>query len=181
MRRLLLVPLLLATACASPSQGPAAAVSAAEADVAVQRMVELAAQGDLAAMRELCPAAQCTGLSGSVLGEPVLAPGGDRPPRQVCAVPLPPTSTQAGPRLVVLQGERSDGLSYVGHVLLERVDGEVVAHEPGFWLGIRYTALAAGRAWSGAGDVPAVRADHERAALRACTDTAEWLAEVTGT
>jgi len=177
---LLLGSAVALTACADAPAAPAAAVTRAEATTAVQRLVELASERTTAAMQQLCAAEQCRFLSSVLPYEPELAPARDAAPREVCSVGLPPTGDQAGARLVVLQGTRGDGESYVSQVLLERVDDAVVAHEPGFWLGIRYTALQAGRAWSGQGDVPAARAADQASALRACSDTAEWLAEVTG-
>ena len=97
------------------------------------------------------------------------------------SVTLPPTREQQGARIVVLRGERGDGKRYVSQVLLERVGDEVVPHEPGFWLGTRYTALQEGRSWATQSDEPAQRRADQASTLRACTDRAEWLAEVTGT
>ena len=175
----LLLPLVLA-GCAAPQVEPAARVTDQQAHAAVERVVRLAARQTPAAMRELCTAQRCSGMSSAIAFEPAQAPGADAPPRTVCSLGLPPTAQQAGARVLVLQGTRGDGRPYVTQVLLERVEGEVVAHEPGFWLGIRYTSLHQGRAWSGSSDDPSVRAREDAAALRACTASSEWLAEVTG-
>ena len=180
MRRLLLLLVLVLTGCAPSAPSPAAPVSAAETDAVVGQVLEVAARRTAAAMRELCAPDRCTGLSSSIGAEPERAPGADRPPRLVCSLALPPTSDQAGPRLVVLAGTAGDGRPYVTQVLLERGPDGVVVHEPGFWLGIRYTSLQRGRAWSGSSDEPATAARDRAAALRPCDDRTSWLDEVTG-
>lgn len=179
MRRLL--PLLLLVAACSPgSEGPAAAVSAEQAREAVRGLVELAAQRTPEAMRELCERHDCTGLSSGIAAQPQRAPGPDQAPRERCVVALPPTPSQQGARVVVLEGERGDGRPYLTHVLVERKGDRLEVAEPGFWIGIRYSALQGGRAWSGEPDDEAGRARFRELAERACTDTADWLGEVTG-
>ena len=173
------------TSCSKQEELPLAAVSEAEARTAVAHVVALAAQRTEEAMQQLCADNDgCPGMSSSIEFTPLDAPGPEQAPRDVCTVALPATPSQAGSRIVVLEGTDGHGRAYVTQVLIDRAreaeddeDGLQV-QEPGFWLGIRYTALQHGRAWSAAVDGPRQpEADNEQA-RRACTDTDAWLAQV---
>ncbi|WP_369055308.1 hypothetical protein [Kineococcus terrestris] len=174
--------------CAAQAGGPAAAVSDAEARDVVARVVALAAERTPEAMRRLCAENDgCPGTSGGIEHAPEEAPGLDRAPRELCVVAVPATPSQAGSRVVVLEGTDGDRRPYVTQVLVDRApaaeedaDGLRV-QEPGFWRGVRYTALQHGRAWSVADDGPGGPEADDASARRACTDTEAWLAEVAGT
>ena len=99
---------------------------------------------------------------------------------------LPATPSQAGSRLVVLEGVDGRGRPYVSQVLVDRAgtdeeeqdeDGLQV-QEPAFWLGIGYSALQRRRAWSTATDDATERQVHDEQARRACTDTEGWITQV---
>ena len=177
-----LVPwtLLLAAGCtAGGPAAPMAAVTPAEAGATVAQLVDLAGRRTPASMRELCALHDCTGLSSGITGEPGKAP--PTPPTERCTVALPPTGGQRGMQLVVLEGVRGDGRDYLTQVLVERTREGLRVPEPGFWLGIRYSSLQGGRAWSGDVDDVAGRARFRELAERACTDTDAWVGEVAGT
>lgn len=170
---------------AADAGGPAAPVSRAEARAAVAGVVALAAQRTPEAMRRLCAENDgCPGTSSSIEHTPQQAPGPQQAPRELCTVALPPTPSQAGSHLVVLEGTDGDGRAYVTQVLVDRArEGEddedgLEVQEPGFWLGVRYTALQHGRAWSSAGYGPVQPEVDDEQARRACTDTASWLSLV---
>ncbi|WP_432548328.1 hypothetical protein [Kineococcus sp. SYSU DK004] len=175
-------------ACAAQAGGPVAAVGDTEARDVVARVVALAAERNPEAMRRLCAENDgCLGMSGGIDAVPEEAPGPDRAPRELCVVAVPATPSQAGSRVVVLEGTDGNGRPYVTQVLVDRVptaeedaDGLRV-QEPGFWRGVRYTALQHGRAWSAASDGPGQPEADNESARRACTDTDAWLAEVAGT
>ena len=169
--------------CSGQKEGPVAAISDAEARTA--HVVALAAERTEEAMQQLCADNDgCPGMSSSIEFMPLDAPGPDQAPKELCTVALPPTPSQAGSRVVVLEGSDGNGRAYVTQVLVDRAreaendkDGMQV-QEPGFWLGIRYTALQHGRAWGAAGVGPGQPdADNEQA-RRACTDTDSWLTQV---
>ncbi len=100
--------------------------------------------------------------------------------------PSRPPPSQAGSRLVVLEGVDGRGRPYVSQVLVDRAradeqdqDGDgLQVHEPAFWLGIAYSELQRGRAWSTATDDAAERQDHNEQVRRACTDTESWVTQV---
>ncbi|MFB9377122.1 hypothetical protein ACFFKU_02055 [Kineococcus gynurae] len=107
------------------------------------------------------------------------APAADEPPRELCVVAVPATPAQAGSRVVVLEGTDHAGRPYVTQVLVDRADdGGLTVQEPAYWLGIAYSALQHGRAWSSAPDDAAGREAHDQRARRACTDTEAWVSEV---
>ncbi|WP_432495437.1 hypothetical protein [Kineococcus gypseus] len=185
----LLAALLLAGAlggCApAGAGGPVAAVGEEEARAVVAGVVALAAQRTPAAMERVCEENDgCPGMSSGIVHDPLGAPGPERAPRELCTVAVPPTPSQDGSRIVVLEGVDGYGRAYVSQVLVDRAreaeddeDGLQV-QEPGFWLGIRYTALQHGRAWSGLGTGPGQPGADDDLARRACTDTRAWVAEV---
>jgi hypothetical protein len=171
--------------CSGQDEKPLAAVSETEARTAVAHVVTLAAQRSQEAMQQLCTDNDgCPGMSSSIEHEPLKAPGPDRAPRELCTVALPATPSQAGSRIVVLEGTDGEGRAYVTQVLVDRAreaeddeDGFQV-QEPGFWLGIHYTALQHGRSWSGGNYGPAQPEVDNELAGRACTDTDSWLTSV---
>ena len=171
---------LLLGGCATAG-GPAAAVPDEEARAAVADVVALAAQRTPEAMEQLCARNDgCPGMSGGAERSPQDAPGPDRPPRELCVVAVPPTPAQAGSRIVVLEGVDGRGRPYVTQVLVDRDHGSdrPEVQEPAFWIGIRYTALQHGRAWSGTAEGPGQPEEDNEKTRRACTDTAAWIAEV---
>ncbi len=171
--------------CSGQEELPVAAVSDAEARTAVAHVVALATQRTEEAMQRLCADNDgCPGMSSAIEFTPLDAPGPDRAPKELCTVALPATPSQAGSRIVVLEGTDGNGRAYVTQVLVDRAreaerdeDG-VQVQEPGFWLGIRYTALQHGRAWSAAVDGPGQPEAGNEQARRACTDTDAWLTQV---
>ena len=184
MRRALLLALLALTACGQQPPPPARPVTGAEAQAAVQRVVDLAAAGRFdVACREAH--AQCAGLSPSSAASRY-APGPDRPPRVRCTFGLPAhlrgTAWGDG-HVVVLEGRDAAGRPYVSQQLVVREDDVVKVHEPAFWLGVAYGGFGGvrGAVWSaaygeGATD-PAFTARQTARAARSCDDTAGYLAE----
>ncbi|PPK92174.1 hypothetical protein CLV92_11636 [Kineococcus xinjiangensis] len=173
---------VLLTGCTAAPTGPAAAVGEEEARERVAHVVDLAAQRTPEAMVALCERNDdCIGMSGGAHHSPDLAPGPDRAPQVLCTVGVPATPSQAGSRLVVLDGVDGHGRPYVTHVLVERDEDGLEVQEPAFWLGIRYTGLQPGRAWSGGSGLAEEDLErHNDAARRACTDTTDWVVEVSG-
>ena len=164
--------------CSSRDSGPAAAVGEEEARAAVAEVVALAARRTPEAMEELCAGHdECPGMSSGAVLSPLDAPGPADPPRELCTVAVPATPSQAGSRIVVLEGVDGRGRPYVTHVLVDRDADGLEVQEPAFWMGIRYTALQHGRAWSGRVDGPE-QPERDEQTRRACTDTAAWIAEV---
>ena len=171
--------------CSPATSGLAAAVSDDEARAAVADVIALAAQRTEAAMKQLCADNDgCPGMSSSIAFTPQQAPGPQDAPRELCVVALPATPSQAGSRLVVLEGSDGNGRPYVTQVLVDRAhegaddeDGLQV-QEPGFWLGIHYSALQHGRSWTGANHGPAQPQVDNEQARRACTDTDSWLTSI---
>ena len=182
--------LTAASACSAAAGGPADAVSEEEARTAVAAVITAAAQRTPEAMQRMCADNDgCPGTSSAALSSPGDAPDPRTAPRELCVVALPATPSQAGSRLVVLEGFDGRGQPYVSQVLVDRAatdeesrtDGkdedDLQVQEPAFWLGIVYSALQHGRARSTATDA-AQRQVHNEQARRACTDTEGWIAEV---
>lgn len=140
----------LALAACADDPEPPAAVRAAEARRAVDRMVTIAARRTPAAMDELCALARdrCGGMSGSVRRVPESAPRRDQRPRVRC-------SREVGTRdwMVVLEGDDGWGRPYVSQLVLTRAGDDVVPErEPAFWLGFAYAGakVTGSTAWSAA-------------------------------
>ncbi|PWJ54443.1 hypothetical protein SAMN06264364_107139 [Quadrisphaera granulorum] len=165
---------------------PAAAVSEHEARAAVADVIATASQRTPAAMKQLCEANDgCMGMSSSLESDPGSAPGPEAAPEVLCVVGIPPTPSQDGSQLVVLEGVDGRGRHYVSQVLVDRAAtgdeaGRLEVQEPAFWLGVAYTALQGGRSWDSLTDVPEQQIEHNARARRPCDDTAAWLAEVSG-
>ena len=164
-------------------------VSAAEARAAVQRVVDLTADGRF---DEVCEQAhaQCAGLSGSG-ARSAYAPDSRRPPRVRCTFALPAHLRQTAwghGHVVVLEGRDARDRPYVSQQLVVREgtgdDAVVRVHEPAFWRGIAYRGFGGvrGSVWSaayGEGDTdPAFTAVQRARADRSCDDTAGYLTEV---
>lgn len=182
MRRLvsfvLLLPLLASCGGADVHRREAA-VTAAEASTVLRQVANLAAERTPDAASRLCTTLSdgCHGLSSGFLAGPASAPRSH--PSVLCDIPLPPTAGQAGARVLVVTGRDATDRTYLGQVLVQRRQGRPIVHEPAFWLGIRYTQVVHGMAWSGASDDPRSRAAHDAAVRGACADPAAFIAAVT--
>lgn len=163
---------------AAPSVQPA--VSAAEASALLQKVAVLAAERSRTAVDQVCTslAESCDTMSGAWRAAPASAPV--TPPTLLCDVPLPAMHSQAGPRVLVVAGKDAAGRPYVSQILVKRRAGRPVMHEPAYWIGIRYTSLVPGLAWSGASDVPKLRAIQEAAIRHACADPSGFVSAVIG-
>jgi hypothetical protein len=156
-------------------------VSAAQASALLRHVAKRASERTPEAVAEICTslADSCNGLSSGWRSDPASAPR--TPPSLLCDIALPATPTQAGPRLLVVTGRDAAGHGYVGQVLIERLDGEPVIHEPAFWLGIEYTSLVRGRAWSGTSDIPREQRTHDAAVRASCTNPGAFIAAASAT
>ncbi|GAA3455672.1 hypothetical protein GCM10018962_75050 [Dactylosporangium matsuzakiense] len=173
---------LLAACGGSPAAKPAEApVSADDATTTLDQVAALAAERTPGSAKLVCDtlAESCDGLSSGYRANPTSAPL--PPPSILCDIALPPIPGQTGPRILVITGRDVADREYAGQVLLLRRNGHVILHEPAFWNGIRYTQLAAGRAWDAASDDPSLRAEHNTTVRSACTDPEAFAAVITGT
>jgi hypothetical protein len=171
---------LLATACGGGGAATASraqpSVSAAEASAALGKVAALAAHRTPGAAALVCGilAMSCDGLSSVFLADPASAPL--TPPAILCDLALPPFPGQSGARLLVITGRDASGRAYVGQVLVERLQGHPVLHEPAFWEAIRYTRVAPGLAWDAPAGAPSSRAAHDQAVRSACADPSAFIA-----
>lgn len=172
----------LLSGCSAQQAPPAAAVSEAEAGEVFTELVALADERTQEAASTICDRHSCIGLSSGEMFALAAHPGPDRPPRELCSVLLPALDGQLGSRLLVVEGTDARDRPYVSQVLLERLGEQVVAHEPAYWLGVRYTSLevGGGSAWTAANDLPADRPAHLSRARQPCDDPEGFLRDVVG-
>lgn len=175
VRSVLLVLVLALTPVACSSQTTSSVpdpVSATEAREVVAAIADVSADRSSQSADEVCTtlAVNCTGLSSGWRADPTSAP--TTPPTVLCDV------SAGDDQFLVVSGKDARGRPYVGQVMVQRKDGRAVAHEPAYWLGIRYTQLLPALAWSGTGDEPASRARQVERMTEVCADPAAWVASV---